>query len=75
MPDLPFYQPRQLAELQDGYRTVNPAYERLMGKYLSIRLTNEAAYEYVRHAGQARSRGTGVVLGLLQTTDFPQREQ
>jgi hypothetical protein len=49
MPDSPYYKPNQLAELQDGYYTVNPAYERLIGKYLSLRLTNETAYEYVRH--------------------------
>jgi hypothetical protein len=48
MPE-PFYAPHQLAELQEGYFTVNPAYERLTYEYLSLRLTNEAAYEYVRH--------------------------
>jgi hypothetical protein len=57
MPDSPYYNPNQLAELQDGYYSVNPAYERLMGKYLSLRLTNEAAYEYVRH-GFVRRLGT-----------------
>jgi len=53
----PFYAQHQLVQLQDGYSTVNPAYERLMGEYLSIRLTNEAAYEYIRH-GFVRRLGT-----------------
>jgi hypothetical protein len=57
MPDLPFYQPHQLEELQEGYSTVNPAYERLMDDYLSLRLTDEAAYEHVRH-GFVRRLGT-----------------
>ena len=43
MPDLPFYKPHQLADLQVGYCTVNTAYKRLMFGYLSVRLTNEAA--------------------------------
>src|SRR6516164_6510356 len=57
MPDLPFYKPHQLLELQAGYCTVNPAYERLMFDYLSLRLTNEAAQEYARH-GFLRRLGT-----------------
>jgi hypothetical protein len=57
MPDSPYYKPHQLEELQQGYSTVNPAYERLMDEYLSLRLTNEAAYEYVRH-GFIRRLGT-----------------
>jgi hypothetical protein len=52
-----YFKPHQLVELQEGYQTVNPAYERLMGDYLSLRLTNEAAYEYVRH-GFVRRLGT-----------------
>jgi hypothetical protein len=56
MPD-PFYAPRQSAELQEGYWTVNPAYERLLAEYLSLRLSNEAAYEYARH-GFVRRLGT-----------------
>jgi hypothetical protein len=52
-----FYDHDQLAQLRDGYCTVNPAYERLMGDYLSLPLTNEAAYEYVRH-GFVRRLGT-----------------
>jgi hypothetical protein len=51
------YRPSQLAQLQDGYYSVNPAYERLMGEYLSLRLTNEAAYEYAQH-GLVRRLGT-----------------
>jgi hypothetical protein len=57
MPDSPYYKPHQLEELQQGYSTVNPEYERLMDEYLSLRLTNEAAYEYVRH-GFVRRLGT-----------------
>ena len=57
MPNSPYYKPPQLAELKDGYFTVNPAYERLMAAYFSLRLTNEAAYEYVRH-GFIRRLGT-----------------
>ena len=53
----PFYAPHQLAELQDGYYAVNPAYEQLLEDYLSLRLTNEAAYEYARH-GFVRRLGT-----------------
>jgi hypothetical protein len=53
----PFYAPHQLAELQDGYHAVNPAYERLLEDYLSLRLTNEAACEYARH-GFVRRLGT-----------------
>ena len=52
-----YFKPDQFAELQEGYSTVNPAYERLMGEYLSLKLTNEAAYEYVRH-GFVRRLGT-----------------
>jgi hypothetical protein len=52
-----YFKPDQLVELKEGYQTVNPAYERLMGEYLSLRLTNEAAYEYVRH-GFVRRLGT-----------------
>jgi hypothetical protein len=52
-----FYASHQLTELQEGYSTVNPGYERLMGEYLSLRFTNEAAYEYVRH-GFLRRLGT-----------------
>lgn len=48
MPE-PYYKSHQLAELQEGYWTVNPAYERLLAEYLSLRLSNEAAYEYARH--------------------------
>jgi hypothetical protein len=57
MPNLPFYKPHQLADLQAGYCTLNPAYERLMFDYLSLRLTNEAAQEYARH-GFLRRLGT-----------------
>ena len=32
----PFYAPNQLAELQDGYYAVNPAYEQLLEEYLSL---------------------------------------
>src|SRR5690348_3990414 len=52
-----FYAQHQLAELQEGYFSVNPAYVRLTGKYLSLRLINEAAYEYVGH-GFVRRLGT-----------------
>ena len=57
MPDLSYYKPHHLTELQEGYSTVNPAYERLMAGYLSLRLTNEAASEYVQH-GFVRRLGT-----------------
>ena len=53
----PFYAPHQLAELQGGYYAVNPAYERLLEEYLSLRLTNEVAYEHARH-GFVRRLGT-----------------
>jgi hypothetical protein len=56
MPDS-FYATHQLADLQDGYSTVNPAYERLLAEYLSLRLSNEAAYEYAQH-GFVRRLGT-----------------
>ena len=46
-----------MAELQYGYYAVNPAYERLLEEYLSLRLTNEAAYEHARH-GFVRRLGT-----------------
>jgi hypothetical protein len=46
-----------MAELQYGYYAVNPAYERLPEEYLSLRLTNEAAYEHARH-GFFRRLGT-----------------
>jgi plasmid stabilization system protein ParE len=39
----PFYAPHQLAELQEGYYAVNRTYEQLLGEYLSLRLTGEAA--------------------------------
>jgi hypothetical protein len=57
MPNLPFYKPHQLAELQEGYYTVDLAYERLMFNYLFLRLTSEPAQEYVRH-GFVRRLGT-----------------
>jgi hypothetical protein len=57
MPDSPYYKPHQLEELQQGYSTVNSAYERLIDEYLSLRLTNETAHEYVRH-GFVRRLGT-----------------
>lgn len=57
MPNLPFYKSHQVAELRVGYYAVNPAYERLMFEYLSLRLTNEAAQEYARH-GFVRRLGT-----------------
>jgi toxin ParE1/3/4 len=53
----PFYAPHQLAELQEGYYAVNRTYEQLLGEYLSLRLTSEAAYEYARH-GFVRRLGT-----------------
>jgi hypothetical protein len=56
MPE-PFYAPHQLAELQEGYWTVNRAYERLLAEYLSLRLSNDAAYEFTRH-GFVRRLGT-----------------
>ena len=43
----PFYARRQLAELQEGYYAVNRTYEQLLGEYLSLRLSSEAADEYV----------------------------
>ena len=52
-----FYAPHQLSELQEGCSTVNRAYERLLSEYLSLRLTNEDAYEYARH-GFVRRIGT-----------------
>src|SRR5712691_6588941 len=52
-----FYTAEQLAQLQEGYYSVNPAYERLLGEYLSLALANEAAYEFVRH-GFVRRLGT-----------------
>jgi hypothetical protein len=36
-----------LAELQEGYYAVNRTYEQLLGEYLSLRLSSEAADEYV----------------------------
>jgi hypothetical protein len=57
MPDSTYYCPNQFVQLQEGYSTVNPTYERLMGEYLSLQLANEAAYEYVRH-GFVRRLGT-----------------
>ena len=56
MPE-PFYASHQLADLRQGYSTVNPAYERLMRQVLSLSLTNEAALEYARH-GFLRRLGT-----------------
>jgi hypothetical protein len=53
----PFYAPHQLAELQEGYYAINRTYEQLLGEYLSLRLTSEAAYEYARH-GFVRRPGT-----------------
>ena len=53
----PFYAPHQLAKLQEGYYAVNRTYEQLLGEYLSLRLTSEAAYEYARH-GFVRRLGT-----------------
>jgi hypothetical protein len=53
----PFYAADQLAQLQEGYYSVNPGYERLLGEYLSLRLTIEDAYEYARH-GFVRRLGT-----------------
>jgi hypothetical protein len=52
-----YYPPNQLAQLQEGYYAVNPAYERLLVDYLSLRLTTEPAHEYVRH-GFVRRLGT-----------------
>src|SRR5947207_15229646 len=52
-----YFQPDQLAKLRQGYIALNPSYERLLTEYLSVRLTNEAAYEYVRH-GFVRRLGT-----------------
>ncbi len=52
-----FYTAEQLAQLQEGYYSVNPAYERLLGEYLSLTLANEAAYEFARH-GFVRRLGT-----------------
>lgn len=52
-----FYAPHQLADLQHGYSTVDPAYERLMRELLSLHLTNDAALEYARH-GFLRRLGT-----------------
>jgi hypothetical protein len=46
-----------LAELQEGYYAVNRTNEQLLGEYLSLRLTGEAAYEYARH-GFVRRLGT-----------------
>ena len=57
MPDLPFYEPHQVVDLRVGYYAVNPAYERLIFEYLSLRLTNETAQEYARH-GFVRRLGT-----------------
>jgi hypothetical protein len=57
MPDIPFYKPHQCTDLQAGYCTVNPAYERLMSKYLSLPLTNESAQGYARY-GVVRRLGT-----------------
>ena len=53
----PFYAPHQLAELQEGCYAVNRTYGQSPGEYLSLRLTNEAAYEYARH-GFVRKLGT-----------------
>jgi hypothetical protein len=53
----PFYAPHQLAELQEGYYAVNRTYEQLLGEYLSLRFTSEAADEYARH-GFVRRPGT-----------------
>ena len=53
----PFCAPHQLAELQEGYYAVNRTYKPLLGEYLSLRLTGEAAYEYARH-GFVRRLGT-----------------
>jgi hypothetical protein len=53
----PLYAPHQLAELQEGSYAVNRTYEQLLGEYLSLRLTSEAAYEYARH-GFVRRLGT-----------------
>jgi hypothetical protein len=65
----PFYAPHQLAELQEGYYAVNRTYEQLLGEYLSLRLTSEAAYEYARHGFVRRlgrlKRCTGTSTGRL----------
>jgi hypothetical protein len=44
-------------QLQEGYTGVNAGYEHLLSEYLSLTLTNEAAYEYIRH-GFVRRLGT-----------------
>ena len=68
----PFYAPHQLAELQEGYYAVNRTYEQLLGEFLSLRLTNEAAYEYARHGFVRRlatlKRCTGTSTGRLMLT-------
>jgi len=53
----PFYAPHQVAQLREGYPTVDRTYERLLRDYVSLRLTNEAANEYARH-GFVRRLGT-----------------
>ncbi len=52
-----YFKPDQLVKLQEGYHTVNPAHQRLICEYLSLRLSNETAYEYVGH-GFVRRLGT-----------------
>jgi hypothetical protein len=47
----------QLNQLQEGYTGVNAGYEHLLSEYLSLTLTNDAAYEYIRH-GFVRRLGT-----------------
>ena len=65
----PFYARRQLAELQEGYYADNRTYEQLLGEYLSLRLTSEAAYEHARHGFVPRlgtlKRCTGTGTGRL----------
>jgi hypothetical protein len=80
MPD-PFYAPRQSAELQEGYWTVNPAYERLLAEYLSLRLANEAAYEYARHGFVPKARHLEalhrkrILIRPPERNDMPKRDE
>ena len=53
----PHYRPDQLAQLREGCQAVAQGYERMLGEYLTVSLSNEAAREYARH-GFVRRLGT-----------------
>jgi hypothetical protein len=53
----PFLRSTPIGGIARRLHAVNRTYERLLGEYLSLRLTSEAADEYARH-GFVRRLGT-----------------